>query len=53
MKFEGINKYVDEQRKVKSIFENVPVVELMDEKYQNAIIFYTELDRLEGHPQTL
>ena len=46
-KFEGVSRYVDEHRKVKTIFENVPVVELADPSYKNSIVFYTELDHLE------
>ena len=47
LKFEGISRYVDEHSKVKTIFEDVPVVDLCDEKYKNSIVFYTELDHLE------
>ena len=47
LKFEGLSRYVDEHRKVKTIFENVPVPELCDDKYKNSIVFYTELDHLE------
>ena len=38
LKFEGLSRYVDEHRKVKTIFENVPVPELCDDKYKNSIV---------------
>lgn len=38
--FESQNIYLDGEMKIKPIFENIPVEDLMDEKYNNSIIIY-------------
>ena len=37
--YEEKNIYLDEDSKIKPIFENVPIKDLMDDKYDNSIIF--------------
>jgi hypothetical protein len=39
---ESVNIYLTEDNKIKPIFENVPIEDLMDEKYNNSIIIYNE-----------
>ena len=47
LKFEGANRYLDEKRQLKKVFENVPVQDLSLDKYDNSIVFYTELNDLQ------
>ena len=39
---ETSNIYLNEDGSIKPIFENIPISELMDEKYNNSIIFYNQ-----------
>jgi len=40
--FETQNIYLNEEMTIKTIYENVPIEELMDEKYNNSIIIYNK-----------
>ena len=40
--FETQNIYLNEEKKIKTIYENVPVEELMDEKYNHSIVIYNK-----------
>ena len=39
--YEQKNIYLDDNGQVKPIFENIPIQDLMQEQYNNSIIFYT------------
>ena len=39
---ESKNVYLDDQDKIKIIYENIPIKDLMDDKYNNCIIIYNE-----------
>ena len=47
LKLEGANRYLDEKRQLKKVFENVPVQDLSLDKYDNNIVFYTELNDMQ------
>ena len=38
--FESENIYFDKEKKMKTVYENIPIEDLMDEKYDNSIIIY-------------
>ena len=35
-------KYLDEENKIKPIFENVSITDLMEDQYNNSIIIYNQ-----------
>ena len=38
--FETQNIYLNEEKTIKTIYENVPIEDLMEEQYNNSIIIY-------------
>ena len=40
--FESENIYFNKEKKMKTVYENIPIEDLMDEKYDNCIIIYNK-----------
>ena len=45
---EASNIYLNEDGTIKPIFENIPISKLMDEQYNNSIIFYNQTTHIKG-----
>ena len=45
---EASNIYLNEDGSIKPIFENIPISKLMDEQYNNSIIFYNQTTHIKG-----
>ena len=45
---EASNIYLNKDGSIKPIFENIPISKLMDEQYNNSIIFYNQTTHIKG-----